>query len=180
MRASANTPVVAPDSGSRLDSQKAAHTAGRVIVRMKRIAWIAFALAAAGCDDAVVSRPTPAGPTPAATPTAPAPTAVSPVVRVVSGADQTPVRGATVVIGGKTYQSGDDGSVPVELSLDERDLDVTAAGFLPRRTTTGNQIVTLWPVANDAEADAVRRMVYRARRDAGRRAASSRHGARSS
>jgi hypothetical protein len=129
-------------------------------VRLKHLVWSALVLAAAGCDDAAVRPTTPAGPTPPTAPTAPAPN-VGYSIRIVSGADGSPVRGATVVVAGRSLQSGDDGSVPVELSFGQWDLDVTAAGFLPRRTTaTASQTIALWPVANDQEADAVRRMVY--------------------
>lgn len=130
-------------------------------MKVKRIAWIALALAAAGCHDGAVGQPTPAGPTPPAPPAVPAPPVGSRYIRIVSGADGAPVRGATVKLEGRTYQSDTDGSVAAEPTPGERELDVTAEGFLPRRTTTGGgQIVSLWPVANDAEADAVRRMVY--------------------
>ena len=122
---------------------------------VKHLVCIVVALSAAACDDAVVRQATPAGPT---EPTA---RTVSYSVRVVSGADGSPVRGATVVVEGHTLESGDDGRVAVALPFGAWAVDVTAAGFLPRRTTTAaNQIIALWPIASEAEAEAVRQMVY--------------------
>jgi hypothetical protein len=91
-------------------------------------------------------------------------------VRIVNGADGTAVAGAAVSF---ENADSDDRSGPVgEVSPTDyfyatyglppgTGVDVDARGFLPRRTRIERDgVVTLWPVADDAEADAVRRMVY--------------------
>jgi len=121
---------------------------------LKHLVWI-VALLAAACDDAAGRRSTPAGPS---GPTAPA---GSYSIEVVSGADGSPVRGATAVLEGQTYRSDDQGKVTVVAPLGAWAIDVDAAGFLPRRTTTAaNQAIALWPVGSLEEAEAVRSMVY--------------------
>ena len=128
---------------------------------LKHLFWIVVALSVAACDDAAVRQAAPAAPTEPTGPTSPGSPTVSYYVRIVSGADGSPVQGATVVIDGQTHQSDADGKVTVAAPFGAWATDVDAAGFLPRRTTTAaNQTIALWPVANQAEADAVRQMVY--------------------
>jgi hypothetical protein len=91
-------------------------------------------------------------------------------VRIVSGADGTPVPGAAVAF--ENADSDDRSGPGGEVSPSDyiyatygippgTAVDVDARGFLPRRTRIERDgVVTLWPVADDAEADAVRRMVY--------------------
>lgn len=97
-------------------------------------------------------------------PADPSPPVVTRQLRIVSGADLTPVRGAVVTINGSRYETGDDGHVAgigETGAPDGATLDVDASGFLTRRTRViEGGIVTLWPVADEAEASAVRRMVY--------------------
>lgn len=91
-------------------------------------------------------------------------------VRVVSGIEGTPVAGASVLFDGddEPVVSGPSGEAwPNDYILRSYGtalgtaVNVDARGFLPRRTRIGSDgIVTLWPVADDAEAHAVRRMVY--------------------
>ena len=91
-------------------------------------------------------------------------------VRVVSGIEGTPVAGASVLFDGddEPVVSGPSGEAwPNDYILRSYGtalgtaVNVDARGFLPRRTRIGSDgIVTLWPVADDAEAEAVRRMVY--------------------
>ena len=129
---------------------------------LKHLAWIVVVISAAACDDVITRQATPVGPSEPSTPTEPAPPTVSRSISIVSGADGSPVRGATVVIEGQSYQSDHQGKVPFAASLGASAIDVEAAGFLLRRTTTAtSQTIALWPVANDAEAEAVRRMVYK-------------------
>jgi len=128
---------------------------------LKHLVWIAVVLLAAACDDPVDRRSTPTGPSEPAAPGGPAAPAGSYSIWIVSGADGSPVRGATVVIEGRTYQSDDQGKVTDAAPPGTWALDVDAAGFLPRRTTTGvTRTIALWPVASQAEAEAVRSMVY--------------------
>jgi hypothetical protein len=97
-------------------------------------------------------------------------TSVVRTVRIVSGADGTPVAGAAVAFenADSDDRSGPGGEVsPSDYIyatygiLPGTAVDVDARGFLPRRTRIERDgVVTLWPVADDAEADAVRRMVY--------------------
>ena len=97
--------------------------------------------------------------------TPPDPLAKFQPVRIVSGADLGPVPGAAVVIEGSPYVTDPKGEVvPGGSSGAESgaSIDVDAPGFLPRRTRIDDdRRVTLWPVASEAEAEAVRRMVYR-------------------
>ena len=137
-------------------------TANRTSVRLVGVALVAsIGVVLAACDDAVTRQATPVGPSGPSTPTGPAPPTSSYSLWIVSGADGSPVRGAAVVIEGRPYQSDDSGRVTVAAPLGAWATDVEAAGFLPRRTTTAaNQAIALWPAANDAEAEAVRQMVY--------------------
>ena len=106
--------------------------------------------------------PTSPGPRPDPPPPAPAPVAGTLTLRVVSGADQSPVTGATILISDIPYVTNGVG-------------DVTAAGVdavrrrhrRPRVPSPPHlsadcfsQTIALWPVVNEAEADAVRMMVY--------------------
>ncbi len=92
-------------------------------------------------------------------------------VRVVSGVDETPVAGASVSF------EGDDGAPVLSGPRGEASpadpllanygrafgtaVDVDAPGFLPRRTRVpADRLITLWPVADETEAEAVREMVY--------------------
>jgi hypothetical protein len=101
-----------------------------------------------------------------------APTPVPPVsspetvsVRILSGSTHQSVAGAHVVIDGQGYSTDQNGLVPPlpKTSLGA-DVDVQEVGYLPRATRLGannyDQTVTLWPIANDAEADAIHRMVF--------------------
>lgn len=86
------------------------------------------------------------------------------LARIVSGADQTPVVGASVWLDGEMFRSDSNGAVTgFEYSGGlGADIDVEATGFLKRQTTIpADRLITLWPVANEAEAQAVREMVYR-------------------
>ena len=86
-------------------------------------------------------------------------------VQISSGADGSPVAGARVVINDDEYHSGPIGQVefdPYSGATVGDKVDVDAPGFLPRRTRlTSTRLITLWPVADEAEAEAVREMVYR-------------------
>lgn len=137
-------------------------TANRTSVRLVGIALLAsIGVVAAACDDAVTRQATPAGPSGPPSPAGPAAPTSGYSLWIVSGADGSPVRGAAVVIEGRAYQSDDRGKVTVAAPLGAWATDVEAAGFLPRRTTTAaNQVISLWPAANDAEAEALRQMVY--------------------
>jgi hypothetical protein len=87
-------------------------------------------------------------------------------VRVVSGVDGQPVVGAAVSIGGARLDSDTDAKGEVfpdaySGAFKGAEIDVDAPGFLPRRTRIPlDRLVTLWPVADDTEAEAVREMVY--------------------
>jgi hypothetical protein len=117
-------------------------------------------LHAAGCGDGGPTAPGPSatGPTPV-----PQPESFQPV-RIVSGVDRRPVAGADVLLEGSGHVSNVQGEVipgSGERAGAGAEIDVDAPGFLPRRTRVpGDRLVTLWPVASDAEAGAVRQMVY--------------------
>ena len=105
--------------------------------------------------------PTSPGPRPGPPPPAPAPVAGTLTLRVVSGADQTPVTGARILIGDMPYVTNGVGDVTAQASHGSP-VDIDVPGFLPRRTSVQafSQTIALWPVANESEADAVRMMVY--------------------
>lgn len=127
----------------------------------RQFVCILVVLSASACKDAVTRPATPAGPSGPAAPTSPSAPAPSYSLWIVSGSDGSPVRGATVVIDGQTHRSDDKGKVTVAAPLGSWAADVEASGFLPRRTTTAaNQNIAMWPVASQADADAVRAMVY--------------------
>jgi hypothetical protein len=91
-------------------------------------------------------------------------------VRIVNGVDGTAVAGAAVSFenADSDDRSGPGGEVsPTDYIYATYGIppgtgvDVDARGFLPRRTRIERDgVVTLWPVADDAEAEAVHRMVY--------------------
>jgi hypothetical protein len=74
------------------------------------------------------------------------------------------VAGAEVWLGSRGYEADGNGEVMAAPGVGVpvgADIDVDAPGFLPRRTRVpGDRLVALWPVASDAEAGAVREMVY--------------------
>ena len=105
--------------------------------------------------------PTSPGPGPDPPPAAPPPVAGTLTLRVVSGADQSPVTGATILISNIPYVTNSVGDVTAAASTGSP-VDIDVPGFLPRRTSvqTFSLTIALWPVLNEAEADAVRMMVY--------------------
>jgi hypothetical protein len=123
---------------------------------------VCVGLCGAACDQANTGNrvigPSPAAPSPSI------PVERQPV-QITSGADGTPVAGARVVIDYDEYYSGPNGQVefdPYSGASTGASVDVDAPGFLPRKTRlTSTRVVTLWPVASDAEAEAVHEMVYR-------------------
>jgi hypothetical protein len=90
--------------------------------------------------------------------------AVGVELRILAGPTNTiPVDNAVVVVGVGSFATGPDGKLiagPAGLAVGDP-VEIQATGFLPRRTRipSGGQI-RLWPVANDAERDALRAMVY--------------------
>jgi hypothetical protein len=71
------------------------------------------------------------------------------------------VPGVRVVIGGQEYTTDENGIVTATGS--DLSIDVEAAGYLSRMSSIGNEgntSVTLWPVASDREAEAVRGMAF--------------------
>ncbi len=121
---------------------------------------------AAGCDDR--KWPTEPGgvtsPTPSPVPQPPPAGMIDTrALEIVSGATLNPVTGATITIGGANYVS-DAAGHPVDgeqYRSRDSDVDVVATGYLRRETKAsyGNKIV-LWPVADEQEMEAIRRMVY--------------------
>jgi hypothetical protein len=84
-------------------------------------------------------------------------------VWITSGDGGKPVAGARVSIDGVSYVSNETGAVTPAGPGAPRGsaIDVDADGFLPRRTRIpATRVITLWPVAGEAEAEAVREMVY--------------------
>jgi len=118
---------------------------------------------AGGCDDPSRTPVYPTAPSPATN--APDPSANAPrVVRIVSGGNAEPVVGASVMIDGRTYSTDQTGMVVPDVPPDgPGSIDIDAPGYLKRQTRipAAGSLITLWPVANDAEAQALREMVYR-------------------
>ncbi len=131
----------------------------------RSVCAVTVGLLSANCDGPHKSSaltPTPVVVTPG---TAPRPADAPQVIRVLSGLDNQPVINATVTVDETLYGTNGNGEFrpgpyddPFALgSL----VDIKASGFIPRRTRIEHDgTITLWPVANDAEADAVHRMVY--------------------
>jgi hypothetical protein len=125
------------------------------------IAAIAVCITEAACDGAKEL----------ATPTAP-PTAVSTVptgtfdlgiFRIVSGADQSPIEGAAVLVDGAAYTSRSDGRLSDRSVYVARTaaIDIDAPGYLPRRSLLAHAAdLALWPIEGDDEKEATRQMVY--------------------
>lgn len=128
---------------------------------VRSVVVLGACVAATACNQknrSDVAVPLPTSPGPASPPGTPL------IFRIVSGPDQMPVRGAAVSIDGDDYVTDSDGYFTFAGEVGPRwgaALDVDAPGFLPRRTKiNGARVIGLWPVASDAEADAVRAMVY--------------------
>src|SRR5262249_1273262 len=84
--------------------------------------------------------------------------------KIVSGKDRRAVGGAQVVIGGQEFSTDKKGFFPpLPRASRGADVDIQEVGYLPRATRLGeqnDQTITLWPIANDAEADALHHMVF--------------------
>jgi hypothetical protein len=94
----------------------------------------------------------------------PTPLPKGPILQVMAGAlDDAVVETGTVTVAGGTYSIGQRGllvGAPASLAIGEP-VEVEAPGFLPRRTRVpSNGIIRMWPIAGDAEREAVRKMVY--------------------
>ncbi len=85
-------------------------------------------------------------------------------IQITSGADQAPVAHARVLINDEYHESDQNGQVQPDFYTDASmgaTFDVEAPGFLPRKTRIpADRVITLWPAADDTEADAIRQMVY--------------------
>ncbi len=80
---------------------------------------------------------------------------------LVSGEDEQPVPGASVVIGGRRYFSGADGRVDLDPILDG-DVDVAATNFLVRETALpSGRTLTLWPTSPGYPEDYIRHLLYK-------------------
>jgi len=84
---------------------------------------------------------------------------------VVSGWDQAPVAGATVELAGTTVTTSATGQFTLpEAARNHVPVDVDATGFLPHRTRLSaiprNDVIQLWPAANDSDAAAIREMLF--------------------
>jgi hypothetical protein len=117
--------------------------------RLSRVCAVMAGLIVTGCGRS----PT----TPDAPRTSSGPSVID--VQVLSGVTQQPVAGAHVTFHGAAYTTDADGRA--ELSGGQGDIQIVADGYLQRTSTVGSSTrLTLWPVASDAEADAVHDMVF--------------------
>jgi hypothetical protein len=113
------------------------------------------------CHGGSPTGPTPAAavpaPTPAATvpgPTSAASTHVLHDVTIISGETQQPVAGARVLVDGTPYTTDDAGKIVLRaVSSGARDLDVSASGFLERRTLFRSSLFSLWPKVSPTGLD---------------------------
>ena len=119
------------------------------------LAILIFCLVGTGCDQ----RDTPVAPA-SNPPPAPGPTDRPIPFRVISGGDQTPVAGVAVLIDGVPYVTDAAGYITLGAPgpLSGATVDIDAPGFLQRRTSVRvfGETFVLWPVADQAEANAVR------------------------
>jgi hypothetical protein len=108
------------------------------------------------------SLPRNTGPSPLPDPGGPA--AVPVVLRISAGpTGQLPVAKAAVVLNGITYITDDSGMVAFGGAVVAAGVpvEVQATGYLPRRTRVpSSNEIRLWPVASDAEAEALHQMAY--------------------
>jgi hypothetical protein len=91
---------------------------------------------------------------------------------IVSGWDQTPIGGAAVQLDGTPTTTSSTGQFTLPVGArNGMTIDVDVEGFLPHRTRLSavprNKVIALWPVANNAEATAIRAMVFYEDREAG-------------
>ena len=106
-------------------------------------------------------------------PTSPSPASEPRTLTVVSGWDQRPVAGATVHLDNEVQTTSGIGefTVPATLPSGRLMIDIDATGFLPHQTRLSavprSDVIALWPAANDAEAAAIRAMVFYEDRQAG-------------
>jgi hypothetical protein len=132
-----------------------AHEGGTVTTCKRYVCLAGLAAAVSSCGSS------PASPTSTNARSAPSSVPATQFsLQILSGSTHQPLPGAHVVIGGQEYTTDQNGSVtPIRIN---EEIDIQAAGYLPRasRIVTERQGVTLWPVANDAEAEAVHRMVF--------------------
>lgn len=110
----------------------------------------------AACNSAA----SPATPSPVPQPSAsPAPSPVPVSIQLVSGWDHAPVADAEVWINDKLYTTTANGVVDAAVQAD-RAISVRVSGYLTRLTRARVEAITLWPVANQAEADAILGLLY--------------------
>jgi hypothetical protein len=132
-----------------------AHEGGTVTTCQRYVCLAGLAAAVSSCGSSPAS---PTSTDPRSPPSSVPATRFS--VQILSGSTHQPVPGAHVVVGRQEYTTDQNGSVtPIGSSAD---IDIQAPGYLPRVSRVGQtgQNVTLWPVADDAEAEAVHRMVF--------------------
>ena len=80
---------------------------------------------------------------------------------LVSGEDDRPVSGASVVVGGRRFVSGADGRVELDPLLDG-EVDVAATNFLVRETALpSGRMLTLWPTSPGYPEDYIRHLLYK-------------------
>jgi hypothetical protein len=113
---------------------------------MVRKAALVLALALVmSCGDSLPTTIPPITTTTTQSPVIPAGT----VLQIVSGADESPVAGAEVVVAGYPCQTNENGRVSLSQGCDRESLlDIVADGFLNRQTllrTPDNTRFTLWP-----------------------------------
>jgi hypothetical protein len=84
------------------------------------------------------------------------------VLSVVSGGDEDPVTGATLVVGGHAYQTDGSGHVSIPES-GAADLDVQADNYLLRQTRLNptDKRVVLWPLGPGYRSEYVRSLIYK-------------------
>ncbi len=120
---------------------------------------VAFGLVAChgGSPTAPTSAATVPAPPSAATVPAPTPVAASHVLRdvtFISGESQQPVPGARVLVDGTPYTTDGAGKILLlAVSSGARDVDVSAPGFLERRTLFRSSLFSLWPKVSPTGLD---------------------------
>jgi hypothetical protein len=126
---------------------------------------VAAIVMAAGCSSPAA--PTPVTPAISAVPehrpfvpATSAPIIAAQTVAVTDGWTGAPVPGARISMNGTELVTTANGTVPVTIAAGQcQPMDIVATGFLHRRTCA-RPSVTLWPIANDAEAAATHEAAF--------------------
>jgi hypothetical protein len=121
-------------------------------IRPLRVAAGVIAIMCIGC-----SRSTPLAPSNPLQVQAPPPATTA--LRLVSGWNGAPVADKDITVDSQPFRTTGDGGVDGAFRVGTL-IEVRVPDYLPRTTRASTETVTLWPIADPAEADAVQAMLY--------------------